>query len=139
VESDFKAFHRNLEREIGSTFNFVGREAVAENARATPVGEGKHGGPGRTAGHARDAHGYAVIGEDGGLLAGGSTLDGHSIPTTDLGQSGQIVLAIVNLAEYWLWIEIGARGVPGRFILTRCYQEYGGVIRAELGRGVGDE
>jgi hypothetical protein len=135
VESREEEFHTTLEGQAVAAFARVGKLASWRAMTATPVGDGEHGGPGGGPGHARDAHAWVVLDEKGSIRAGTTqTKNGHQVPVADLAHHGGITLALVNLAGYWLWIEIGARGRPGRAILLSEFRAMGPEIKAALER-----
>lgn len=123
VESRADEFHAVLEDRAVTEFTKVGQRGSNRASSATPV----------KSGHARDSHAWVVLDEHGSLRAGLTATDsGIPVPLGELAYPGGITLALVNLAGYWLWIEVGARGVPGRPILLSEYRAMGPEILAAL-------
>lgn len=98
--------------ELVGVLDDIGREAAAFARRETPF----------LTGFARRSIFYVVLAEDGSVIAG-DTHDGNgeAIPNyLPQHANGQLRVFIGANAPYFIWIEIGARGRPGKQILARA-------------------
>lgn len=108
---DTPAIESAIFDQLVGDLDAIGREAADFARRETPV----------LTGHAQRSIFYVVLDERGNVIAG-DTHDGNgqSIPNT-LPQhaNGRLRVFVGANAPYYIWIEVGANGRPGKQILAR--------------------
>lgn len=127
-----------LRRQVIAAVEQAGRAGEAETRARTPVDTGYA---------ARSVH-LVVVDEAGQRLAG-DRADGNGNPTPDYPATGRITGYLGSNTAYrdrrrgrgyYTWLEIGARGRPGRHMLARGYDVAVAALRHEMrtvGRGRG--
>lgn len=78
---------------------------------------------------------YFVVVDDKGRVVAGDSTDGNGNPVPRSFPTYGRYRAIVGAnAPYFIWIEIGARGRPGRHIFAQAARELESRMRSALGR-----
>jgi hypothetical protein len=115
-------YERHLERQIVGGLIDVGLEAKAFVKRETPF----------KSGYARRSIYFAVLNERGQRVAGDThDANGMAVPRSFPGTGRYRVIVGAN-APYYIWIEIGTRGRPGRAALARAIELIGNRVRQQL-------
>ena len=112
VVVDERAIEREVFGALVAELDAIGREGKAFVRRETPV----------LSGYARDSVFYVVLDERGNVVAGDTQDDnGVAIPS-QLPQfaNGRLRVFVGANAPYYVWIELGANGRPGKQALARA-------------------
>lgn len=127
---------QQVRRQVVQAVERAGRAGEAETRARTPVETGYA---------ARSVH-LVVVDEAGQRIAGDRD-DGNGNPTPDYPATGRITAYLGSNTAYrdrrrgrgyYKWLEIGARGRPGRHMLARGYDVAVAALRramSDLGRG----
>lgn len=115
---------RKIEADTIRELDVIGQEVQAFIKGLTPV---------RT-GYAKRSVYYVIIDGSGRVVGGNRTDDnGEAVPASFPGKAtGQIRLVIGAQATYYIYIDLGARGRPGKHILARGVDLMGQRIRTRL-------
>ncbi len=111
VVVDERALEQLLFEQLVAGMDEIGLEVKAYVRRNTPV----------LTGYARRSVWYAIIDEKGNAIGGDGTDDNGVSIASFLPQfaRGRIHVAIGANADYYIWIEIGARGRAGKQAMAR--------------------